>query len=184
MLIRCVPHHYGMKKHIFFTLAFIATAFLIQAQEDGITIYGFRQQSTGGMQKRGDIDETGKLVKKEPAQIFKNLIYLASASKARIYPVQMWIKGEAFSVNANVVTSEQLLKEDANRHAGKIKAVVYKAGQTIWKLTPKPLVIDKSGGRAKALAIANDVVVLYKMSGKLRYGVLKKFTDLDPVALQ
>jgi hypothetical protein len=176
-------HQTGMKKHVFVTFIFLIAAFLLHAQSDTVTLYGFKQRTTGGMQKKGDIDETGRLKKAAPTEVFQYAIYLATQRKTRIYPVQLWINGEAFAVKSEWIAAAQLMDKYADRHYERMQPIVT-AAQGIWKLTPIPLAVDKSGGRAKALAISNDVVVLYKSSGKLRYGVLKKFTELDPVALQ
>lgn len=178
-------HQTGMNKRTVFTLLFVAIAFLLQAQSGDVRLYGFKKRAAGGMQKRGDIEEGGKLIKTKPAEVFQYTIWLVTESRMRIYPVQLWIRGEAFSVKADWIPAAQLLQNenDAYRYYEKLKTVVTKAGGA-WKLTPLPLVTDKSGERAKALAVENDVVALYKLAGKVRYGVLKKFTELDEAVLQ
>lgn len=180
---RSFLHPVFMKKNLF-TVLLLCMAFLLRAQPATDKIYGFRQRVIPGNKSVGDIDETGKLLKKKTPDVFQYAIYLTSASKAKIYPVQMWINGEALSVEAETKTAMQLMQETANMHNDKTNKIIRITDGTIWKLTPVPLITDKSVRRAKTLANENAVVVLYKSGGKLRYGVLKKFTDLDPVSLQ
>lgn len=173
-----------MSKRNFYILVFMLMISVAQAQSDTATVYAFRQRTTGGMQKQGDIDESGKIIKRTPKQVFKHTIYLASASKARIYPVQIWINGKAFSVKSEPVKNNPVVPANMDAPVTKLKTLLPTTAGTVLKLTPLPLAADKSGAHAKALAVDNDVVVLYKLSGKLRYGVWKKFVELDPVALQ
>jgi hypothetical protein len=172
-----------MKKRNLFALLLVLNVFLTQAQSSGATLYGFRQRSTGGAQRTGSIDENGKTVTIKPTEVFQYNIYVSTKSKTRIYPVQLWINGEAFSVKGEPFNNNPVVPANGDAPASRLKPLIPETAGKVWKLKPLPLVADKSGGRAKALAINNDVVVLYKMGGKLRYAVLKKFTELDPVSL-
>jgi hypothetical protein len=167
-----------MKKQTFLTALFVSTTVLLYAQSKPVTVYGFERRISGGMQKRGDVDESGKQVKTPPAYPgLQRLIYLASNS--RVYPVQLWISGEAFAVKTKQVAALPGDLADSTKAATRSVSI-----GKFWQLIPLPLTADKSGGRAKALAINNDVVVLYKAGGKLRYGVLKKFAELNPAVQQ
>ncbi len=177
-------HHGDMKKFIVLILASLFMLPVLYAQKHTAVIYGFRQQSTGGMQKRGDIDESGRLLKKEPPKVFKYAIYLTTKYTQTLHPVQIWIKGKAFSVRAEAKTAAEFLNEDAGRYSKKTNPAIYETAGAIWKLNKTQPTKNNGSNRAKALAAANDVVVLYRMGGKLHYGVLKKFTDLEPALLQ
>lgn len=180
---RCLFHHGGMKK---FYLAFLFSfaVFMIHAQPAKDKIYGFQQRVSPGAKAAGDIDENGRLIKKKSREVFHYTIYLTTVSKARIYPVQMWINGEAFSVKSKAVAQLPAVQTNIDAPAAKVKPLIPETAGEIIKLTPMPLTVDKGSVKAKALARQNAVLVLYKKEGKLHYGVLKKFTGLAPLSLQ
>lgn len=136
------------------------------------------------MQKRGDITENGKVTKIDQTQVFQYAIYLTSASKKHIYPIQLWINGNAFSVKAELITKLLRMPTNSDASAEKIKPLIPKNAGNVWKLTPTSLIADKSNVRTKTLAMENAVIVQYKVDGKTHYGVLKKFTDVDDALLQ
>jgi hypothetical protein len=175
--------HRAFMKRLFFTTVLLVAISYLQAQTAD-QLYGFRQGVTPGTKKVAEIEQGGLVTKSETAPIFQYRIYFTTIFKARIYLVQLWLNGEAFAVNSLVVPDTQLLQEAEKQYGEKPKPIIYKAGTTIYKLTPIPLAVDKSTGKGKALAQANAVVLLYKKGGKLHYGVLKKFTEQKPVALQ
>lgn len=170
-------------KRIFITMCLVS-AFLLRTYAQKDKIYGFQQQVIAGAKSAGDIDENGRLIKKKTKDANRYLIYLTTSSKTKIYPVQLWINGEAFSVDMQEVINLPVVQPDTNTPADKAKTLVPQTGAKVYQLTPVPLMVDKSNGKAKALALSNAVVVLYKTAGKQQYGLLKKFTRLDPVSLQ
>lgn len=183
MQILCFMHLFVMRKRNLFTILFLVSVFLLQAQVNNATIYGFRQRVTGGAQKGGTVNEDGTITKVERSNVFQYTIYLATASTVRVYPVQMWINGEVFSVETERGIQTPILQVNTNKLDTSQKVLVPNRTGQVLKLVPAPLTVDKSSGRAKSLASTHAVVVLYKSGGKLRYGVLKKFTDLNTLAL-
>jgi hypothetical protein len=173
-----------MKQQTFLFTLLLLAAFGAQAQSNAITIYGFKQLTSGGMQKRGDIDETGRLIKQEPAPALHYAIYLANSSGNNVYPVQLWIQGKAYAVKVKPFQNNLVVPANTDAPVAKLKTLLPETGGTIYRLMPAPLAVDKSNDRASALAAQNDVVVLYRWKGKLEYGVLKKFVDAEPVILQ
>jgi len=170
-------------KTLFTTLLFCCV-FAGQAQMEKDTLYGFRQRVTPGAKAAGDIDENGNFIKTKSPELFNYAIYLVTASNATIYPIQMWMNGEVFSVKADRVLKMPEALMNAEAAVSETKPLLPEKPRMVLKLTPLPLTADKNTGRAKALATANAVVVLYKSGGKLRYGVLKKFTDRAHASLQ
>lgn len=175
--------HPALMKQSIFMLLFLGTALFLQAQKAKPELYGYRQRITGGAKKVGEIDETGKLIKKKTRDVFHYAIYVATASKARIYPVQLWINGEAFSVEMERVMQTPVTQEAVNLLNGNAKILVPEAAGSVYKLNTVPLISDKGDNRAYTLAKTHAVLFLYKTAGKLQYGVLKKFTDLEPVSM-
>jgi len=171
-------------KYFVCTTLFVIMAFLLQAQPGKDTLYGFQQHVSPGIKSAGDIDENGKLLKKESPDMKHYTIYLSTASKARVYPIQLWINGRAFSVEVDTLAHPPYVYTNTDAPATKSKPLFPKTSGTIYKLNPIPLIADKSSSKAKALVKANAVVFYYIRSGIKHYGVLKKFTELEPVSLQ
>lgn len=183
MQTRYFRHHAFMKR-ILFTATVFVVAFSGHAQSTSDKLYGFRQQVSPGITKAADIDESGRVTKRKTATSVQHAIFFTTASKTRIYPVQVWLNGEAFSVKAETLEHPPVTYSNSDAVITKPKLLFPQSAGTIYRLTPMPLLADKSNGKGKALAQANAVVLLYKKSGKMQYGVLKKFTDLEPASLQ
>ncbi len=176
--------HPGCMKHAILTLLFFTGALLLKAQTSKDTLYGFQQHISSGTKKVGDIDENGNLIKQKTPEVSHYSIYLATASKTRIYPIQMWINGEAFSVKIETIEQPPVEYSNINAPAAKVKPLFPEPTGTIYKLTPTPLVANKGEDKGNALAQENAVVLYYTKSGKKYYEILKKFTKLEPVSLQ
>jgi hypothetical protein len=180
---RCFLRQVYMKQVILTGLLLLTFA-IVNAQSKAVTLYGFRQHISPGAQKAGDIDENGKFIEKQAPELFHYTIYLAIASKAPVAPIQLWINGEPYSVQADTVTKIPVTTTNTDAPAAKVVHLIPDTAGTILKLMPVPLTIDKGTKRLHKLAKTNAVVVRYKQDGDLRYEVLKKFKDLDPQALQ
>ena len=166
-----------------FTALLLFVAFLLHAQAAKDTLYGFQQRIIPGAKAAGDIDETGKLVKKETAPAYHYSIYLATHVEAPLQPVQLWINGQAFSFTAERVNEMPVRQTNLDASASDT-LLIPETGTTVYQLTPMPLVADKSSRKLRAKAKENTVVVCYKTGKKARYEVLKKFSDLGALSLQ
>ena len=176
--------HPACMKRAFFSILFVAPVLLMQAQPAQDILYGFQQHISPGIKKAGDIDENGHFTKQKSTPLSHYTIYLAAASKTRIYPIQLWINGEAFSVEMEVLAHPPAAPSNINAPGHQAKPLFPETTGTIYRLNPIPLIADKSNRKAKDLALANAAVLYYKKEGKMQYGVLKKFTELEPVSLQ
>lgn len=176
--------HPAFMKRILFTALFFYTALFIQAQPAKDTLYGFQQRVIPGAKAAGVIDENGKFIKKQTPDLLHQDLYLVTASKTKVYPVQLWINGAAFSVEIKQIQKTPILLYNENLSNSKSNVLVPKTTGYVFKLTPVPLVADKNGGPGKALMQSNVVVLYYKKNGRLQYAVLKKFTNLSSVSLQ
>jgi hypothetical protein len=183
MQIAFFIHPVSMKMAIITAVLFF-TAVWLYAQPAPDTLYAYRQRVSPGTQKIGDLDENGKLIKKEAKPVFHYAIYLISSSKTPVYPVQLWINGEAAAVEVKTLASPPIMYTNVDAPTAVPKPLFAPPNGTIFQLTPTPLTTDKDKGEAKTLAKNNAVVLLYKKEGKLQYGVLRKFTDLPAVSLQ
>jgi hypothetical protein len=66
-----------MKRTFFSTVCFYLLPFCCTRRREKDTLYGFQQRIIPGARAAGDIDETGKLVKKETTPSYHYSIYLA-----------------------------------------------------------------------------------------------------------
>ena len=179
--------HPACMKRAFFSMLFVVTVQLMLAQKAQPAqdiLYGFQQHISPGIKKAGDIDENGNFTKQKSTPLSHYTIYLAAASKTRIYPIQLWINGEAFSVEMEVLAHPPAAPSNINAPGHRVQRLFPETAGTIYRLNPIPLIADKSNRKAKDLALANAAVLYYIKEGKTQYGVLKKFTELEPVSLQ
>jgi hypothetical protein len=169
-------------KKMLITATFLFIAFLLHAQREKDTLYGFQQRIIPGTKAAGDIDETGKLIKKETDPVYQYTIYLATHAKTPLQPIQIWINGKALSFSAEQVNEMQVQQGNLNSNTAET-ILNLKTGAHVYKLTPIPLVADKSSRKLRAKAKEAALVVCYKTGKKARYAVLEKFTDLGALSM-
>lgn len=176
-------HQMNMKYTIAFFIAILGLSNLANAQKS-IRLYGYEQAVTKGMAGR-ERDENGKIITKAPAQLYNYFMYITSTNKNRIYPAELWIKGQKLGVKAEAVntTPVTMLQDDGTTNAAKI-VLVPKTTAKVFHLTGTTTPSPKEFGKAKKLAEANELVVVYKLNGKFQYATLKKFAALSSAALQ
>jgi len=176
--------HPACMNHAFLSLLFVFTILLMQGQPAKDILYGFQQHISPGIKKAGEIDENGNFKRQKSTPLSNYTIYLSVASKTRIYPIQLWINGEAFSVEMEELANPPAALSTINAPGHKAKPLFPETTGTIYRLNPIPLIADKSNRKATDLASKNAAVLYYKKEGKMHYAVLKKFTDLESVPLQ
>jgi hypothetical protein len=175
----------SMCKRILTAVLFLITIGLYaQAQSTTSTLYAYRQRVNPGTQKIGEVDENGRVTKKEMVPVFHYTVYFTTATKSRIYPMVLWINGEAATVETETLVNPPSLPSNVMAPAALAKPLFPKPAGFIYKLIPRQPATGKRTSTGKMLAKENAVVLLYNKDGKLQYGVLKKFTDLTPVSLQ
>jgi hypothetical protein len=170
-------------KGTLFTASLLFVTVLLHAQAAKDTLYGFQQRIIPGAKAAGDIDENGKLIKKDTSPAYQYSLYLATDSKARFQPIQIWINGIAFSAEATPVQTP-VTEINPNLTGSTGTVLIPQTAATVYKLTPTPLAADKSSRKLRTKAKENAVVVCYKTGKKARYAVLKQFTDLGTLSLQ
>jgi len=175
-------HLSTMKYKIFFLVLFFSAAFFAQAQK-AVKLYGYTQRTTPGMAAKQK-DDNGR-VKKTDNNLYSYFIYLSNASGSRIYPAEMWIRGERLGVKAEAVahTPVEIVKDNVMANSKKI-TLVPKTTAKVLQLTGTPEIPGKNFAKAKNLATSNELVVVYKLNGQFYYATLKEFTDLNSAALQ
>lgn len=172
-----------MKYLIILLIVFLGIAGFAQAQ-NGVKLYGYIQSVTQGVAGK-QLDENGKAVKKTPSKLYNYFMYLSSASKNRMYPVEIWIKGERLGVKAEAVSTTPVttVVDDGSMNAKTI-VLVPQTTSKVWLLTGTKGPLLKEFPKAKTLAETNELVLVYRLNGKFGYATLKEFQQLSDGAMQ
>lgn len=169
-----------MKKIITLGLAVLFAAALNAQTKGTIKIYGYKQPVVGGMVQR-TISEEGGPIEVPVKPRFNYRIYTASSSA--ITAVEVWIRGEAFSISQSPVESPVIYTSPNNPARPSTTTLVPKTTKKIWQIAPEQLK-GKGTAKAKALAKTNELVLIYKVSGRTYYQTLKKMEIMEPAFLQ
>jgi hypothetical protein len=173
-------------KHIIFLSTFCFFIFSLKAQtRTDVKLYAYARPVTGGVPPKISSQENNLQVQTSPKAKYNYLIYLEGPTKTRIYPVEMWLFGERKGVRFSIVNKTPVeIKTGDIPEYSKTITLVPKTSKRVYQLdlaTPMP---EKQMAAAKAKAITNEVVVVYKYAGKFYYAFLKKIKVLEPVVLQ
>lgn len=162
-------------KHFYILIA--ALLFLVRgySQTQGASkLYGYKQEVMPGNIRA---DENGRQIR--PKTRFNYFIYLASSTK--VIPSEIWIHGKAFSVNVAAVDKTPVEYESTSSQ--KPVVLVPKTNRKVLQLSPHNE-ISQPSTKGKTLSAKNELVVIYKGSGKTYYKTLPKFTMLEMLAMQ
>ncbi len=98
----------------------------------------------------------------------------------------MWLKGKRYSAKPEAVNKTPVQMGDpALRDSHNIITLVPKTTKKVMMLVPGNAVIQsKSLAIAKSKARTNELVIVYKMSGKLYYALLKELNVLERASMQ
>jgi hypothetical protein len=168
-------HLTGMKQFYFLLVAVCISVFSLAQTEGASKIYGYKQKIIPGTIR---VDENGRQVQRKPQ--YNYFIYLASASK--VTPVEIWINGEAYTPIVNNVSTTPV--EYNHPNGGKPKILVPKTSRTVLQLSPSLNKIQEPSQKGKKLSKKNELVIIYKGSGKLYYKTVSKLEQLDNLAMQ
>ncbi len=163
--------------------AFVFILFCFQlssfAQKAGITLYAYEQKVIPGMAPARDVAEGGKVVRKDSRTEEQYYIFLTMPDSITVFPVLIWVKGKAFGVRSKENASP-IERQSTNDSA---IVLVPKTEQRIARLFPVEMAPGKQQWGA-ALAKQHELVVVYKMKGRIQYLTQEKFTTLAPMHMQ
>ena len=129
--------------------------------------------------------ENGSQTMVKPKTKFSYLFYLEGPKKLRIYPVEIWIKGERHGVNTTAVNTTPVeISTGELPQYSKTITLVPKTNNKVIKLDPAVAVNGKDFPKARAKAETNEVVLVYKYGGKFYYAVQNKIKLVEPIVLQ
>ena len=154
------------------TKILLSLALLISLQslaQSGIKVMGFVQEEAPGMVPR----KTGT-PKAKPHQ--QHYIFLSAPKGKTVQPVEIWIGGQVFSLNREIVKTPVYAPKGA---LGKPQLMVAETGNVMMKLTPLPYVKGKIFTRAREKAKTNELVVVYRLNNTYHSAIQKEFTRLE-----
>ncbi len=167
------------------SLIFFFTTLKAQTRTD-VKIYGYIQPVSRGVAPDTDIDEAGNLKTKGLKAGSNYFIYITGPASSRIYPIEMWIKGKQYSAKPEAVNKTPVQMADpALPNGPNFITLVPKTSKKVIRLISGSAVTPgKSLAIAKSKAKTNELVIVYKMSGKLYYAVLEKLAVLEAAIMQ
>ena len=165
-------------KQFYFLFIAVLTSFFSFAQVEGASkVYGYKQKVMPGTIR---VDENGNAVPKKSQ--YNYYIYLASTSK--VTPNELWINGEAYSVTAVEVKTTPVEYKNPTTNDRNSKILVPKTSRRVLQLSPSVDKLQKGNTKAKTLSLKNELVIIYKGSGKPYYKTISKLGELEPLAMQ
>lgn len=178
--------HLSCMKPFFFLLTLLLAGSALLAQNSSGKLYGYIQPVIPGAAAAKRVtDDAGHVVERKPEDTrFNYFIYLTTAQTTRVYPIEMWIKGQPFSAMPKTVTTP--VEQTSHLVPGRPQKTVLvpETTQKVTQLEPAPFIAEKSNAKAASLALENELVVVYKQGGKTYIKTLKTLSELSPKALQ
>ena len=168
-----------MKKKLL-VLTFLAIGLHVYCQPV-VKIFAFEQENLPGTIPSGVKDENGNPQKKDAAK--KNyFIYLSFKKTYDITPVQIFIKGKAFLIQANVLQKTPVEYVNNTIPAEKM-ILVPKTTNKVLKIKVSEISMqDKKNAYIQKLSNKNDIVIAYLWNKKKYFIALKKLKKLESKA--
>jgi hypothetical protein len=154
------------------------------AQTSSVRLYGFNQPVLKGVPSTYETDEEGKKVEPK-VTVQKNIfIYLTYPPALKLYLTEVWVKGELYNVKQVPVTTPVDIVYDNGQHESDKVTLVPYTTDTVIQLVLIERPPAKNSVIKKSLTQTNDVIVAYKLNGKLYTQLLKKIKGLRTAMLQ
>jgi len=165
-------------KQIYLLIIALAVSIVSVAQTQGAsTLYGYRQEVLPGMVR---VDKSGREVPRQPN--YNYFIYLASPRK--VTPVELWINGEVHSVSSTNVSTTPVKYTHPTSGSNKAIVLVPRTNRKVLQLSAGGSKVQKPSVKGRALSEKNQLVIVYRSNGRLYYKTLRKFLELEHVAMQ
>jgi hypothetical protein len=172
-----------MKRKILISIVALLAIFYSEAQSSSVKSYGYLQSITPGITAGKDVTINGgeKEIKKED-KLYKYYIYLSVPPKARIIPVEVWIKGKRYPVTYQEVEEKPVtVTNSILPDHPKTTVLVPQTSRKVLEITPVPedsATKTRSKASIQSKARKNELVIIYKNKGRTCSSVLKKFHQL------
>lgn len=170
-----------MKKILLFFFVFVLGFDLFG--QPTIKVFAFEQENVPGTKHTRVTDENGKPVGKAAAQ--KNyFIFLSFRKTYSITPVQVFIRGKAFSIRstANKKTPVEYVSTTVPNNPEKTTLVPLTANKVLEIKVKDAIKPEKKNSYLQHLTGKNDVVIAYLWHKKKYFATLQEIKRLEPVA--
>lgn len=154
------------------------------AQTSEIKLYGFKQLVAGGAHSSYKTDEQGKKVELRTNRYKNFFIFLAYPPHLKIYPMEIWVNGEAYSIKEESVKTPVELTYDNGLSSPETIALVPQTSDTVTSIILLDKLPSKTAAIKKSLAETNELVIIYKLNGKLYSQTLKRIKGLRAGVMQ
>lgn len=149
-----------------------------------VRIYAYVQPVTGGANPGEVLTEDGKVLPGQGEGRKNFYIYLKGPAGQRIYPFEIFVNGQQHSTRSTAVTAPvELTIHTGETHPKKITAVP-KTSSSVYQVTPSPGMPAKTLDAARQKAADNEVVIAYRLAGKIYYAALNKMTVIEAAAME
>jgi hypothetical protein len=170
-----------MKAFLVFIMVLVSLT--VMAQTDKVKLYGYAQPVIGGIPSTTPSDEKGNPAATTKKSHANYLFYIAYPKNIVVYPLELWMHGEVYSINVQpVITPVEILYDNGSFDPQKV-TLVPETEDTCLQLIPTEKLVIKNTTVKKSLIENNDLVIVYRMKGKLYSQTLKKIKGLRTAAL-
>lgn len=171
-----------MKACPFFFLVLFST--LCFAQPLGLKLYGFRQEVLKGVPPTYETDEKGNKLPPKIEPHYNLFIYLAYPTNAIPELVEIWVGEDQFSVRQEAVKIPVEIIYDNGPLTPEKVILVPQTTDTVMQLVLTGKLPAKTTAVKKSLAETNELVLIYKLNGKIYSQTLKKIKSLRKALMQ
>jgi hypothetical protein len=152
------------------------------SQTAKVKLYGYVQPVTGGVPPISQPDEKENHWEQKKSPRANYFIYLSFPKNQTIYPVELWIKGQAYNINVEpALIPVEIIYDNGDFKPEKITLVpaIKDSCVQLWISGTS----EKSTTVKNSLTENNDLVVVYKLKGEFYTKVLKKIRQLQTATL-
>ena len=151
---------------------------LSYTQPGVVKLYGFKQPVVKGVPSTYETDEQGNKVEPKDKVYTNVFIFLSYPTDVIITPVEFWMDGLLYSIKQEPVkTPVEVIYENGLQETEKI-TLVPQTEDTVIRIILSEKLPFKTPAIKKSSANTNELVIVYKMNGKLFTQSLKKIKGL------
>ena len=162
----------------FAVLGFLACMQTIcAAQQSSIKLYAFKQAVVSGVKSSYETDEKGKEIKTKPQVLTNYLIYISHPIELELHFIELWIDGKHFGIKEQRTSTPVQISYDNGTNAPELITLINETTDNVLKLEPVQAPSFKTT-ISKKIIKANELILAYKLNGKIYLKTMKKIKSL------
>lgn len=154
------------------------------AQTGPVKLYGYNQPVLGGVPPASETDEEGKKNEAKTTAGRNLFIYLSYPQTLDVRLVEIWMKGHLYNAEQVTVKSPVKIFYYNGQYATDSTTLVPYTTDTVIQLVLRDQISIKTPLIKKPLTNANDLIIAYRLNGKINTQILKKIKGLRSAAMQ